>query len=125
MVKNYVPMLTHMDLFKIPEGLAITFKDHSTTSDEVPSVTLNASGKRPHDAVGVDLPDPDLVRLHAALADVLHMSGARHVFDLISVRCGPCSPPVPSADGDSFMKDIVDPVAHELWESVATIVLGR
>ncbi|KAI0779238.1 hypothetical protein C8Q74DRAFT_1367154 [Fomes fomentarius] len=57
-VKDYHPETTDMDLSQTPEGLEITFMDRS---DDVP---VNASGKRPHNAVSVELPDPDL---HAVL----------------------------------------------------------
>ncbi len=109
-----------MKIHKIPESFEITFKDYS---DDVP---VNASGKRPHNAVSVDLPDRDLLRMHAALAEVIHMSGAVRVF-LSILYTPPGRTPTsssPRADGEAFMKGIVDPEVHQLSQSVETIVLG-
>ncbi|KAI0779263.1 hypothetical protein C8Q74DRAFT_1446868 [Fomes fomentarius] len=118
-VKNYHPRMTHMEMHKIPESLEISFKDYS---DEVP---VNASGKRPHNAVSVDLPDRDLLRMHAALAEIIHMSGAVRVFlSILYPPPGRSTSSSPRADGEAFMKGIVDPEVHQLSQSVETIVLG-
>ncbi|TBU36838.1 hypothetical protein BD309DRAFT_1067632, partial [Dichomitus squalens] len=58
--------------------------------------------------MGIELPDPELFRLHAALAGVLHTSGAADIFNLIVYRRNPSQPPVPSADGEAFFKEIVE-----------------
>ena len=74
----------------------------------------------------IDLPDPgELLRLHAALTGVLRMSGAAEVFDDKKERRGPGNPPVPSADGEAFFKDVVDvePNLLELREAVAQLRL--
>ncbi|TBU29339.1 hypothetical protein BD311DRAFT_806330 [Dichomitus squalens] len=100
----------------------VAFKDHSIedadTAISTQSSTDNPSEpgtsrasrhrKRPHDAMGVELPDPELFRLHAALAGVLNMSGAAGIFQLIMDRQNPGQPPVPSADGEAFFKEIVE-----------------
>ncbi|KAI0713968.1 hypothetical protein C8Q76DRAFT_473288 [Earliella scabrosa] len=102
-VKVYNHQATHLFVYGLPEDLEIAFKDHS---DEIP--IHEKSGKRVHIAVSVDLPDPELLRLHAALAGVFHLSGAVDVFPLIARR----------ADGDAFMQSIVEPQAiscNNLW----------
>ncbi|TBU28377.1 hypothetical protein BD311DRAFT_663508 [Dichomitus squalens] len=100
----------------------VVFKDHSVedvnTAISTQSSTDNPSepgksraschGKRPHDAMGIELPDPELFRLHAALAGVLHTSGAADIFNLVVYRRNPSQLPVPSADGEAFFKEIVE-----------------
>ncbi|KAI0731170.1 hypothetical protein C8Q76DRAFT_793256 [Earliella scabrosa] len=112
-MKIYNPSAVHTDLYGIPTDYEFRFKDHSN----------NASGKLPRNAgaVSVDPPDPDLLRLHAALAGVFHSTGAARVFHWIVQRREPGDPPVPSADGESFMERIVDPQGHQLWQSVAAM----
>ncbi|KAI1783474.1 hypothetical protein LXA43DRAFT_903492, partial [Ganoderma leucocontextum] len=98
-VKEYDPILTYMYTYPVPAY--ITFEDH-TIEDAVAAA-----------------PHPELLRLHAALTGVLRMSGAAGVFELIMDRRGPGNPPVPSADGEAFLKEVMDPEVQELWESVA------
>ncbi len=87
--------------------------------------TGRTTRKHPHEAMGIDLPDPELLRLHVALTGVLRMSGAAEVFDDMKERRGPGNPPVPSADGEAFFKDVVDvePNLLELREAVAQLRL--
>ena len=98
-VKVYNHQATHLFMYGLPEDLEIAFKDHS---DEIP--IHDKSGKRIHIAVSVALPDPELLRLHAALAGVFHLSGAVDVFRLIARR----------ADGDAFMQSVVEPEGDQL-----------
>ena len=115
-MKVYNRLVVHTDRHGIPPDYELKFKDQS---NEIP---LNASGRRPHIAVSVDLPDPNLLRLHAALAGVFHLTNVVCIFRLIEKRSRePGSPPVPSADGEAFMKSIVEPEGDQLWQSVAMI----
>ncbi len=130
---NYLDMYDRFRSSKPP--IYITITDH--TADDAPNDAPTASAvpepsepsstqrppKRPHEAVGVELPDPELLRLHAALTGVLRMSGAAGVFKLIMERQNPGNPPVPSADGEAFMKEIIDPELRDLREAVANLDL--
>ncbi|KAI1784184.1 hypothetical protein LXA43DRAFT_1101650 [Ganoderma leucocontextum] len=129
-VKNYHKLFNHMKKNKIPSR--VTLKDHSQADSESdaacdpPEAGSSTSHpqrpeKRRHEAMGIDLPDPELLQLHAALTGVLRLSGAAEVFDDIKERRGPGNPPVPSADGAAFFKDVVDvvPDIHDLREAVA------
>ncbi|TBU36498.1 hypothetical protein BD309DRAFT_995582 [Dichomitus squalens] len=88
-----------------------TFKDHSPEwpmdNPEDSSSRNLRSGKRTHDKLGVALPNPQLLRLHAALTGVLRLSGAAEIFDRIISSDGSDEPAVPSADGTTFYKSIV------------------
>ena len=113
-MKVYNRLVVHTDRHRIPPDYELKFKDQS---NEIP---LNASGRRLHIAASVDLPDPNLLRLHAALAGVFHLTNVVYIFRLIAKRSRePGSPPVPSADGDAFMKSIVESEGDQLWQSVA------
>lgn len=122
-MEDYKPGTNYLDLFSVPTY--ITFKDHTVDSEVVQQQTAPSGSeaqrppKRPHEAVGVDLPDPELLRLHAALTGVLRMSGAAEVFQLIMERRGPDNPPVPSGDGKAFMNEVVDSTMHRLRVAVS------
>ena len=65
--------------------------------------------KRRHEQTGIDLPNPQLLRVHAALAALLSLSGARDIFDtMLRWRSHENNFGVPEASGSAF------------WESVAT-----
>ena len=122
---DYHPSFNGMDRMRVPAR--ITLEDHSIEDDtaEAAPGPSTRSRKRPHSALGIDLPDPELLRLHAALTGVLRLSGAAVVFDDIKWCRGPGSPPVPSADGAAFFKHIVDvePNLLELREAVRQLRL--
>ena len=56
----------------------VTFRDHSALVD--PPKATASNKKRPRDTLEVDLPNPELLRLHAALTRVMHLSGAAEIF---------------------------------------------
>ena len=41
-----------------------------------------------HSETGIALPRKDLLRLHAAIAHVLHLSGAAGLLELLGKECG-------------------------------------
>ena len=67
----------------------VTFVDHS---EEFQDPREPGSRKRPHE---VSLPDPQLIAIHAAIAGVLHMSGAGGFFDNLFEKLG--------GDGDTAL----------------------
>ncbi|TBU53751.1 hypothetical protein BD310DRAFT_951900 [Dichomitus squalens] len=82
----------------------VVFKDHSV-EDVNTAISTQSSTDNPS--------EPGTSRaschgLHAALAGVLHTSGAADIFNLIVYRRNPSQPPVPSADGEAFFKEIVE-----------------
>ena len=95
---------------KLPR--TVTFRNHSR-----PRV-VDVEGQQ---ASPVSLPNPDLLRTHAALGNVLYTSGVVNIFDQI---LGPLdvkrpdldSLPRVDPDGISFWKDVVDeaPDLHHL-----------
>ena len=67
----------------------MTFVDHSAEF-QIPREP--GSRKIPHK---VSLPDPQLIAIHAAIAGILHMSGAGGFFDILFEKLG--------GDGDLAM----------------------
>ncbi|TFY74419.1 hypothetical protein EWM64_g9594 [Hericium alpestre] len=61
-----------------PEGTPVVFRDHS--DDFTPGSTRTRK-KRP-----ISLPDPHYIAIHAAIAEILHMSGAGKFFDKVLDR---------------------------------------
>ncbi len=84
----------------------VVFKDHSKKQD------------------GIALPDPRLLRLHAALVGVLNMSGASEIFEKFSQKRHPEGPAVP-AFGEDFIVGIGKGTAvlEELRDSISLMGL--
>ncbi|TFY79763.1 hypothetical protein EWM64_g4245, partial [Hericium alpestre] len=61
-----------------PEGTLVVFKDHSD------DFTSGSTRKRKNRSVS--LPDPHYIAIHAAIAEILHVSGAGNFFDEILDR---------------------------------------
>ncbi|KAH9917689.1 uncharacterized protein BXZ73DRAFT_80807 [Epithele typhae] len=105
----------------------ITFEDHSAefTGSSVSSVV--GSHERGHHATGVDLPSPELLRVHCAIAHVLHLSGTAQLFRELCTSSGEREYKTGAAahvalTGASFMAHVVeqDPyLVMELRESLA------
>ena len=76
----------------------VTFVDHSQSHPEAQAGT------------SVDLPDPALLRLHAALAGVLWRSGAPASFDRLFCRPAwlPGFPHWPAPSGEAFWRSVVE-----------------
>ena len=89
---------------KIPTQIA--FQDHS---EEI-SRAEDASGSSQHNPYRVPLPSRALLRLHAALASVLHLSGATEAFEILTSPPGPGAgvPAVRSKSSADFMEEVVD-----------------
>ncbi|OSD07482.1 hypothetical protein PYCCODRAFT_1474016 [Trametes coccinea BRFM310] len=86
-----------------------TFVDHSCPEATGESTSTRAGRKRSHDEVGIDLPNPTLLRMHAALAKVLHASGAAEIFDAFLLQPSSSAGPVIAAEyGLSFAENIVE-----------------
>ena len=87
----------------------ITFLDHSLTQPEGEDEDPR-SRKRPRDLFGIDIPNVELLRIHAALTRVLHLSGAAGILP------EPASPDVPDdAYGGvaNYGADFVDKVVYD------------
>ncbi|KAI1783472.1 hypothetical protein LXA43DRAFT_903493, partial [Ganoderma leucocontextum] len=105
----------------------ITFVDHSITSPLVQQAAAMFGYSPPR--TGVDLPCPDLLRLHAALGWVLRLSGAGAVFDAL-YRPPPSrgSAAYPSPSGATFWRSVVEYegpavcLEAELRDSIAALV---
>ncbi|KAM5542143.1 hypothetical protein V8D89_004016 [Ganoderma adspersum] len=100
----------------------IAFKDHtheypSSSRSESPQTSAappSSSTRRRGNSTGpprahdVDLPSADLLRVHAALAGVLQLSGAITAFDAIfsslALFAKPC---IPGASGSAFLRSVV------------------
>ncbi|KAI9059250.1 hypothetical protein FKP32DRAFT_1596598 [Trametes sanguinea] len=86
-----------------------TFKDHSCPDAAAQSTSKRAGRKQLPDKVGIDLPNPTLLRMHAALTKVMHASGAAEIFDAFRPEPGSSAEPVIAAEyGSSFVENIVD-----------------
>ncbi|KAI1783437.1 hypothetical protein LXA43DRAFT_1046692, partial [Ganoderma leucocontextum] len=118
---DYAPHTSQLK--RIPS--LVTFKDHSVADQPPQPEPSQSLGKRTRDQRGIDLPSHELICLHAALAGVLHMSGAAGVFKLIADRHNHGDPPVPSTDGEMFWKGVVDGQGGgDLRQSVESMRLG-
>ncbi|KAJ2972137.1 hypothetical protein NUW54_g12338 [Trametes sanguinea] len=85
-----------------------TFVDHSCPDATDESTPEGAGRKRSHDEVGIALPNPTLLRMHAALAKVFHASGAAEIFDPFLPEPDSTAGPVIAAEyGFSFAENIV------------------
>ena len=84
----------------IPSKNIITFQDHSVTDQEYLGEENNGDFTKPR--YGVPLPNPELIALHRAIANVLHMSGAGDAIDMAMRRLFPQGPPVKAMDADSL-----------------------
>jgi hypothetical protein len=67
-------VLKKLGLMQKPKDNFVTFKDHSNDFPESDST-------RKRKGPSVDLPDPLYIAIHAAVAEVLNMSGAGRFFD--------------------------------------------
>ncbi|RPD64868.1 hypothetical protein L227DRAFT_650019 [Lentinus tigrinus ALCF2SS1-6] len=74
-------------LFNVSLPDVVTFEDHSNS--------------------GIPLPSPLLLRWHAALAHVFHLSGAARLFDDLRDLPGGSGPAVPSKSGEDFMENVI------------------
>ena len=104
---------------KIPTQVA--FQDHS---EEI-SRAEDASGSSQHNPYPVPLPSRALLRLHAALASVIHLSGAAEAFEILTSPHGAGGPAVRSKSGADFMEEVVDydgkiSTTYDLREAVAS-----
>ena len=84
----------------IPSKNIITFQDHSVADQEYLEEENKEYFTKPR--YGVPLPDPELIALHRAIANVLHMSGAGDAIDVAMRRLFPQGPPVKAMDADSL-----------------------
>ncbi|KAI9059241.1 hypothetical protein FKP32DRAFT_1596592 [Trametes sanguinea] len=86
-----------------------TFVDHSCPDATAESTSERAGRKRLLGEIGIALPNPTLLRTHAALAKVLHASGAAEIFDPFLPEPGSTADPVIAAEyGSSFAENIVE-----------------
>jgi hypothetical protein len=65
-------IFTHNGILRHPESNCISFEDHS--NDFLPDSTHKRNPP-------MDMPDPHYIATHAAIAEVLNMSGAGRFFD--------------------------------------------
>ena len=107
-----------------PPPTHVTFLDHSRLPRG------NSSRASAIGAGGVDLPARELLRAHAALALVLHGSGAKDAFGILQnvvparyPRTSPSSSLCPGATGGAFWRSVVEYGGPEvclevgLWEA--------
>ncbi|KAH9936978.1 uncharacterized protein B0H18DRAFT_1150013 [Fomitopsis serialis] len=92
----------------------ITFVDHSYKQTAGPSAQVHS--KQSHAAMEIPLPSCELLCLHAALAGVLHLSGAGTLLCFLRDELGAGGHAVQSLDGQSFMKQLIE---DELYEAVS------
>ncbi|KAH9913325.1 uncharacterized protein BXZ73DRAFT_106973 [Epithele typhae] len=92
----------------------VTFADHSAEFDAPKHVTSSSP------IAGVALPNADLLRMHCALAHVLHLSGAAELFEVLAYTADHVSP-----TGAAFMARVVDEDPYaviELQETLAEML---
>ncbi|KAH9917686.1 uncharacterized protein BXZ73DRAFT_53307, partial [Epithele typhae] len=103
----------------------ITFVDYSAKFDKsrgrASSASSGVSGTPPGARRGVDLPSPELLRMHCAIAHVLHLSGAAQLFRGLSVstetsgyKTGAAAHVAPT--GAAFIAHIVDEDPYAVME---------
>ncbi|KAM5541915.1 hypothetical protein V8D89_004225 [Ganoderma adspersum] len=107
-VVDHDPRNCGMPVMSDPLPETVTFHDHTTASG---ALHLDADG-HPSPPPCVGLPNPELLRTHAVLGSVLHMSGVVDLFvslvyTLEREKVG--NVPFPTPDGVSFWKDVIDP----------------
>ena len=97
-----------MPVMSDPLPETVTFHDHTNASG---TIDLGTDG-HPSLPSPVSLPNPELLRTHAVLGSMLHMSGVVDLFvGLVYTlkRENVGSLPLPTPDGVSFWKDVIDP----------------
>ncbi|KAH9921012.1 uncharacterized protein B0H18DRAFT_880561, partial [Fomitopsis serialis] len=93
----------------------VTFEDRNTeftSSDDNASVPNSGTTPQPlqpsQKPPGVEPPNPRLLRLHAALTSVLHLSGAASVFGaLYRTRSAASDSVLPDTNGPAFWTSVV------------------
>ena len=86
----------------------ITFTDHSREYCELADRNDPNSSTCPH-GFSVPLPDPRLIRFHAAIAHVVHLSGLAWIFfALKNSTAWEDGPFVHGRDGARFMRSVID-----------------
>ncbi|TBU36677.1 hypothetical protein BD309DRAFT_877914 [Dichomitus squalens] len=97
----------------------VTFKDYSLEAPAMDSADAERAAsylessqhrgvKRRREQAGVDLPNPKLLRVHAALTILLRSSGAADIFDtMIRWRSNEHHQSVPEASGRAFWESVV------------------
>ena len=101
----------------------VTFVDHNKAEQREEPDSLSPGVlryRRRHSALGT-LPDPALIRMHTAIANVLHLSGAAEIFDFLRERSVYYSLIV---SGDCFMKNLGD-FNLELYKAARGVVRPR
>ncbi|TBU53890.1 hypothetical protein BD310DRAFT_829190 [Dichomitus squalens] len=112
---NCYEIQTHQSNFlgAIPVQDRVTFQDYSLETPAPDSADAERAArrrgvKRRRAQAGIDLPDPELLRVHAALAILLHSSGAAGIFDtMIRWRSDRNHHGVPEASGRAFWESVV------------------
>lgn len=83
------------------------------TSDTVKEVTFDDHGSHgtsntcAHAKSSIGLPDPMLIKTHAALAGILDLSGAAGLFTVFRLTSDLNDPAVPIGDGTAFMNSVI------------------
>lgn len=108
-------------LGSVPRPIILTFEDHSGRYATAPQVPASRQSQRLAQVQGaqavnqgVPVPNRDFIRIHAAVAGVLHMSGAAEAIDEVLKRFDGTGPP-----GDLFTpEDFEEPAIVDLKESI-------
>ncbi|KAI1786443.1 hypothetical protein LXA43DRAFT_897927 [Ganoderma leucocontextum] len=104
-VRDHYPQVRGLPFPWMTVPDTITFRDHSDAVDD--------DGRRPR-GLQLQLPNRELLRAHAALGSVLYASGVAGIFDRIVYtmsfhrRDEVGDLPLPTPDGVSFWKEVVD-----------------
>ncbi|TBU24579.1 hypothetical protein BD311DRAFT_809892 [Dichomitus squalens] len=91
----------------------VIFKDYSLETPAPDSADAERAArhrgvKRRRAQAGIDLPNPELLRVHAALTILLRSSGAADIFDtMIRWRSTEYHQSVPEASGRAFWESVV------------------
>ena len=113
-------MLNHLDLYRVPPQVMFKnyMRDESdgqrTAPREPPSASNpptqpERSGSEAATDAEPELPDPALIRVHAALAGVLHLSGAYTTFVRLFLELEDSGHSAyPSPGGSAFWRSVVE-----------------
>jgi hypothetical protein len=91
----------------------VVFRDRSAEFEQ--------SSSRKRKAPEIDLPDPQFIAIHAAIAEVLHMSGAGGFLDELFRKFGPSGESSPVGCWEDFEMMVRDAKLRESCEQVVHV----
>ena len=107
-----------------PISPTVMFVDHSVR--EPATQSSSSSRKRGLDELGIELPSPTLIRLHAALTHVMHLSAAAEIFEDLKNLPGAGGEGLRADDGGAgFVEKVVEGRFWRLRESIEAMQIDH